>query len=317
MDADDEHRGWFVQRQERVGGHPDECCTDRDETRSAVRDSRTVKTSSRNGNRGNLREGWVVVDGTPMFHRHSTVAGDDAPVMVHVHGFGISGTYLTPTAEKLTGRFRTYIPDLPGMGRSMRREKTLDLPGLARALISYCDEVGIERATFVGNSLGCPILCEIATSFPDRMERAVLVSPAGGVTNQPMWRAIGQMMMDAPREPVGLLPIAVRDYLRFGVLQGFQLFKSMVAFPTLERLHHLDMPTLVVAGVRDPLVHADRIFVLSGLPHVAAVRVPGAHALNFSSPDLIAPLIEAFMDGAPLRTDAGPLSAVEILEIPD
>jgi len=285
-----------------------------------VPDSRPVKKLSLRGGlpqNGNLQPGWLVVDGYPMFHRHSTVAGDDAPVIVHVHGFGISGTYLTPTAERLTIRFTTYIPDLPGMGRSMRRDKTLDLPGLAKALMSYCDAVGVDKATFVGNSLGCPILCEIATTYPDRMERAILVSPAGGVTNQPMGRAVGQMMMDAPREPLNLLPIAVRDYLRFGVLQGFQLFKSMVAFPTLERLHHLEMPTLVVAGVRDPLVHADRVWVLSGLPHVDAVRVPGAHALNFSSPELIAPLIEAFMDGAPLHTDSGPLSVVEILEIPD
>jgi hypothetical protein len=57
--------------------------------------------------------------------------------------------------------------------------------------------------------------------------------------------------------------------------------------------------------------------VFAGLPHVAAVRVPGAHALNFSAPQLIAALIEAHMDGSPLHTDAGPLSVSELLDIPD
>ena len=98
----------------------------------------------------------------------------------------------------------------------MRPESTHDLPGLARAVIEYCDAVGVERATFVGNSLGCPIIIEVASTYPDRIERAVLVSPAGGPNNQPMGRAIRQMMFDAPREPLGLLPIAVGDYLRFG-----------------------------------------------------------------------------------------------------
>ena len=121
--------------------------------------------------------------------------------MVHVHGFGISGTYLEPTAERLTHRFRTFVPDLPGMGRSMRRERPLDIPGLAAALMSYCDEVGVEQATFVGNSLGCPIICEVAATYPDRIERAVLVSPAGGPMNQPLGRAIAQMALDGPREP--------------------------------------------------------------------------------------------------------------------
>ncbi len=151
-----------------------------------------------------LERGWLIVEGFPMYHRECRMAGPGAPAMVHVHGFGISGTYLEPTAALLTPRFRTFVPDLPGMGRSMRHDRPLDLPGLAKALVSYCDAVGVDKATFVGNSLGCPIICEIAAAFPERIERAVLVSPAGGQTNQPLGRAIGQMVLDAPREPLAL-----------------------------------------------------------------------------------------------------------------
>ena len=41
------------------------------------------------------------------------------------------------------------------------------------------------------------------------------------------------------------------------------------------------------------------------LPHVDAVRVPGAHALNYSDPQLIAELIEAHIAGEPLVTQTG------------
>jgi pimeloyl-ACP methyl ester carboxylesterase len=277
---------------------------------------RAGKAGRHRGASKTLRPGWLVVDGYPVYHRECRTAGPDAPAIVHVHGFGISGTYLEPTAERLTGRFRTFVPDLPGMGRSMRHHPPLDIPGLAHALMSYCDQVGVERATFVGNSLGCPIICEVAGTYPDRIERAVLVSPAGGPTNQPLRRAIGQMALDGPREPLGMVPIAVRDYLRFGVLEGLRLFKSMTEYPTLERVRHLTMPTLLVAGARDPLVRVERVTVFSGLPHVAAVKVPGAHALNFSDPELIAALIEAHVDGTPLHIAKGPLSVVEVLDIP-
>jgi hypothetical protein len=43
-----------------------------------------------------------------------------------------------------------------------------------------------------------------------------------------------------------------------------------------------------------------RAFVLAALPHVTAVRVPGAHALNYSSPELIAELIDAHLTARPL-----------------
>jgi pimeloyl-ACP methyl ester carboxylesterase len=262
-----------------------------------------------------LEPGWVIVGGLPMYHRSFTGAGPDARAVVHVHGFGISGTYLEPTAALLAPRYRTYVPDLPGMGRSMRPQNPLDIPGLATALIAYCDEVGVERATFVGNSLGCPVLIEVAASYPDRIERAVLVSPAGGPNNQPMTRAIRQMTFDAPREPIALLPIAVRDYLRFGLLQGWSLFRSMTRYPTLERLADMVMPTLVIAGARDPLVNFDRAFVLSGLPHVDVVKVSGAHALNFSRPELISHLIDAYLCDDPLVAPPGSRHTAEVLDI--
>jgi pimeloyl-ACP methyl ester carboxylesterase len=264
-----------------------------------------------------LRPGWVIVDGLPMYYRYALDAPADAPTLVHVHGFGISGTYLERTAAMLAPRYRTYVPDLPGMGRSLHPESTPDLPGLARALIEYCDAVGIERATFVGNSLGCPVIIEVASTFPDRIDRAVLVSPAGGPNNQPMGRAIRQMIFDAPREPMGLLPIAVGDYLRFGFIQGWSLFKAMTAYPTLDNLRNLLVPTLVIAGQRDPLVNLERVHVFSGLPHVDAVAVTGAHALNFSHPDLIAGLIDAFMEGRPYAAPPGSTDSVSVLEVPD
>lgn len=252
-----------------------------------------------------------------MFHRSSVTAGHDAPAIVHVHGFGISGTYLEPTADLLVDDFRNFVPDLPGHGRSMRPEHRPDIPALARALVAYCDAVGIERATFVGNSLGCPVICELVTTFHDRVEGAVLVSPAGGPNNQPLARAITQMSLDGVREPVAMVPIAVRDYLRFGVLSGLSLFRALTRFPTLERLRHMDVPTLVIAGVRDPLVNIDRVGVIAGLPHVRAVSIPGAHALNFSRPETVSALVRAHLTGGPLQADTGPLAGVVELDVPD
>jgi pimeloyl-ACP methyl ester carboxylesterase len=252
-----------------------------------------------------------------VFHRSCLDAGSDVDAMVHVHGFGVSGTYLEPTAALLAERYRTFVPDLPGMGRSIRPEPGLDLPGLAKALMSYCDAVGVEQPILVGNSLGCPIIIEVATTFPDRIQRAVLVSPAGGPNNQPLGRALGQMATDGLREPYSMLPIATRDYLRFGALRSLSLFRAMTRYPTLERLHHLVVPTLVIAGLRDPLVKIANAHRLSVLPHVDVVTVPGAHALNYSNPQLIAELIEAHIAGEPLTTQTGPRSVVGLLNVKD
>ena len=65
-----------------------------------------------------LASRWTTVDGINVYYRESPPP--DAPVMTHVHGFGLSGRYLLPTAELLADEFHTLVPDLPGFGRSGR-----------------------------------------------------------------------------------------------------------------------------------------------------------------------------------------------------
>lgn len=79
-----------------------------------------------------LIERWTTIDGVRVFYRESRV-GAEEQVMVHLHGFGLSGRYLLPTAERLAPHFHTYVPDLPGFGRSGRVPGNLDIPDLARA----------------------------------------------------------------------------------------------------------------------------------------------------------------------------------------
>jgi len=255
-----------------------------------------------------LEGGFVMADGVHLYHRTCERAGPSAPAIVHLHGFGISGSYLEPTAVRLIEEARHYIPDLPGTGGSGEPERTLDIPGAMRSLVGYLDAVGLERATFVGNSLGCITLIELAARHPERVERIIFVSPAGGPNNQPMVRALAQMSIDALREPMDLTRIATRDYLRFGLIQSYSLFRSMTRYPTIDRLEELDRPMLVVLGRRDPLVDEERVRSrLIGREDTATVIIDGAHALNFTHPETVAALVRAQLNGTSLA-DVEPAS---------
>jgi pimeloyl-ACP methyl ester carboxylesterase len=253
-----------------------------------------------------LAEHWTRVDGVDIFYRESP-APTNAPVMMHVHGFGLSGRYLLPTAERLRDEFHTLVPDLPGFGRSGKPIKSLDVPELAHAAASFLDDRHIGSATLVGNSMGCPIICEFAYRYPERLDRAVLVSPAGGVHNQPLRRAMRQLARDGAREPVGMVGVAAPDYLRFGVPSTVRMFRALTRYPTLERLLALRIPTLVVIGDRDPLMPGpDRVREIAGRTdnHVLVVIIEGAaHAINFSNPGELANVIRQFMADQPIGDD--------------
>lgn len=242
----------------------------------------------------------VQVGGSSVHLRRST--GADGVPLVHLHGFAISGAYLMPTARALVARGVNVVPDLPGYGHSQRRERVLDIPALAEATLAILDQLHLDQAVLVGNSMGCAISLEVAHTAPERVHSLVLVSPAGGAHNRPLGRALGQLARDAFRESPRMLPVAVPDYVRFGPVNGLRLFRELTHFPSLERLLHTPVPTLAVLGVRDPLMPTpDRVREVARLasePLTVAVVDKAAHALNFSHPDVLAGVIEMWLDDA-------------------
>jgi pimeloyl-ACP methyl ester carboxylesterase len=266
-----------------------------------------------------LAEKWTTIDGVDVFYRESPIPPVDKRVMAHIHGFGLSGRYLLPTAERLADDFHTYVPDLPGFGRSGKRRDMLDIPDLARAANDFLEDRGVEKATLVGNSMGCPVIIEFAYRYPEHIDRAVLVSPAGGLFNQPLRRAMGQLSRDATREPTRMARVAVPDYVRFGVPSTMALFRALTQYPSLQRLLEMKIPTLVVLGERDPLLpgsHRVNEIASQTDSHVLVVLLEGAaHAINFSHPDQLAHIIRLFMDDRPIVGDESVPGGVKLYEI--
>ncbi len=255
------------------------------------------------------------------FYRHAGPR-DGAPSMVHIHGFAISGSYLLPTAALLTDDFDTYVPDLPGYGRTPGPRRPLGITALADSVVEFLDSVGLERTTLVGNSMGCPVIGRLSERHPDRVERAILVSPAGGMHSRPLGRGLSQLAVDGLREPPSLIKTAGPDYVRFGILNGIRLFSEMTQSPTIELLMRTEVPLLVVLGSRDPLLPgrkriAELAPIVDGRGNLGIVRMNGpAHAINFSHPETLAQVIRAYM-ADPRFTDPSQLpDDVEVLARP-
>lgn len=253
-----------------------------------------------------------------LFYRFAS-PGPEAPPMVHVHGFAISGDVLLPTAAKLADSFATYVPDLPGHGRSAGPPTPLGLYELGDALVGFLDDLGIERATFVGNSMGCPVISRLAIRHPDRIDRAIMVAPAGGPSQRPLSRALWNMSLDGFLEPPSLLPVALRAYSRFGTLNAWRMFVLMTTIQSVRMLRDLDLPMLFVTGGRDPLLPSEarmqamrEAFETRG--NVTAVRLPkAAHAINFSHPDELAAIIRAYMADPALTDRSGIPDSAQVL----
>ena len=125
---------------------------------------------------------------------HYNEAGSGEPlVLIHGGGPGATGwSNYRRNVEELSKHFRCLIIDLPGFGKT---DKTRPDTGLfafyAECVRNMLDELKIDKAHFVGNSLGGGTALKFALDYPDRSGRLVLMGPGGSVPLLTPWPSEG------------------------------------------------------------------------------------------------------------------------------
>ena len=245
-----------------------------------------------------LQSRWAKVCGRRVHYRASINSpNDESFPVVLVHGLGVSSRYMIPTAVRLAPHRQVYAPDLPGVGRSEKRERALNVTELADALFGWMEEVGIPRAVLLGNSIGCQVVVDLALRRPSAVERIVLVSPTVDAGARTVFRSFSRLLLDVPRERLSLAFIALLDYLQAGLGRTAHTFGYAIQDRVEEKLPSVKHPALVVRGSRDPIVSERWAAQLSQLLPAGRLVVVenAAHAVNHNSPDALAEIVLNFL----------------------
>lgn len=108
-------------------------------------------------------------------------AGDktNKPVIL-LHGSSMNSTMWIKDIEKISGHYRVYAPDLPGEpGRSNEEQLPFDSMDYAIWLDDVFTALNIDKANLVGLSLGAWLAAKFSSNYPQKVNRLVLLCPAG------------------------------------------------------------------------------------------------------------------------------------------
>jgi len=114
-----------------------------------------------------------------MLHHRTYIGGQDRDWVVLVHGAGGSSSIWFRQLRAYRDDFNVLLVDLRGHGgsaslRDGRERKPYTFEAVSREVIEVLDHLEIERAHFVGISLGCLIIRTIAEIAPERVRSMVL-----------------------------------------------------------------------------------------------------------------------------------------------
>jgi pimeloyl-ACP methyl ester carboxylesterase len=112
-------------------------------------------------------------------HRVSTLTMGTGPDVLLLHGLGGTRASLFDTAAELSGRYRVHAPDLPGFGSSGKPTLgAYNARWFGEIILGLMDQLGIDEARIVGNSMGGRVAIETALIAPERIQALGLLCPA-------------------------------------------------------------------------------------------------------------------------------------------
>ena len=140
---------------------------------------------------------WARIDGLRV--RYLAAGTGRAPPVLLLHGGGFdTAEFSFRYAIETLSRLRPVLAfDWPGYGGSDTPNLRCDLACYARFLQRLMDSFGIERAAFVGLSMGGGAALSFALSSPERVEKLVLVASYGLGKDIPHGR-LGYFLVHAP-----------------------------------------------------------------------------------------------------------------------
>jgi pimeloyl-ACP methyl ester carboxylesterase len=105
---------------------------------------------------------------------HYEVFGRGKPVLF-LHGWLGSWRYWYPTIEFVGEHFRTYSFDFFGFGDSRRNTTIESIQNYSEQVIHFLNEMGIDRVSLVGHSMGGMVGLNTAINHPERIDRVATV----------------------------------------------------------------------------------------------------------------------------------------------
>jgi pimeloyl-ACP methyl ester carboxylesterase len=249
---------------------------------------------------------------------HVVVSGaPEAPPLLLLPSFAGAAVSWRLNAAGLSRRYRTYAVDVIGQpGKSVAHRSLSGPRDYADWLTDLMDGLGLARASIVGCSFGGFLALNQALRTPERVDRVVLISPAGVFVSR-YWRLIFTMRVKAPflrlmRRLTGAPPSSgMGDYVRrpprdgrWAALMGVTMAEaptvSLINPPVFSRaqLRTIRSPTLLLIGEHETLYEPGATLALAQrrMPGLEGAIVPDAdHIAAMAQPDDVNARILSFL----------------------
>jgi pimeloyl-ACP methyl ester carboxylesterase len=249
-------------------------------------------------------------DGLELSYLDSGAGDGSGRVVVALHGHLMEAVTFEPLASGLTSTgWRVVALDQRGHGHSQHAGSYTRDDHLGD-LLAFVDHLGLDRAVFLGHSLGGVNAYQFAVRHPERVDGLVIEDIGAEVTTGLEFCLPWAGTYPTEQALADRLGERFADYFRAsfrrvdgGWTLAFEPAEMVESGKNLQGDHWADWlasscPALVVRGIDSAVtIHDDISDMALRRPHTTMVILPGGHTVHVDSPGGYLGEVQRFLDG--------------------
>jgi pimeloyl-ACP methyl ester carboxylesterase len=235
----------------------------------------------------------------------------DKPLILLVHGAGGSSCHWQPMLSQLSSNISSLALDLPGHGKTSGTVPD-SVEDTADFLADFLSALNITQPVcYVGQSLGGLIGLQFALSYPQQVERLVLMTTASKIQLHPDFLAsalsgewdlstLGQSFAD--KIPETSKNLVLNEFKHTRLAKNASDFMGVSSIDLTQAIANMTIPTLILTGDDDVIISPRKGKLLQKqIPNAHLVNIPGAgHYLQIEEPTRVAEEIAGFLLSVPM-----------------
>ncbi|MEO8773371.1 MAG: alpha/beta hydrolase [Gelidibacter sp.] len=261
--------------------------------------------------------------------------GTGEKTLLFVHGLSSNSDAWSKNIEVLKNDYTCIALDLPGYGKSSKPEADYTASYFAEVVHQFIEKLELKNVVLIGHSMGGQASIKLATTYPDDIQKLILVAPAGlerfseasatlmksfftvasvkNTTDAQIEKNYALNFYTQPEEVSKM----INDRKHIKEASDFEanceaIVKSvsgMLNDPVYNDLEHILQSTLVIFGDQDMLIpnrYFNPTLTTEAVGNISLEKIKNAklefikdagHFVQFEKPREVNALIQQFVDG--------------------
>ena len=245
---------------------------------------------------------------------YQTFGDASQPAIVFSNSLGTQLNMWQPQISFFEKKFYVICYDTRGHGASSAPQGPYSIEQLGTDVVHLLDHLNIEKASFCGISMGGLTGQWLAIHHPERFNHVIVCNTAAKIGQEQAWNDRAQLVREQGLKPIAetaasrwftepfirsntAIVESLSNDLGAGSPEGYaSCCEALAKADVREQLKNITIPTLVVAGQKDPVTTvADAQYIINHVRSSSLFEINASHISNIEQPKAFNQAIFSFL----------------------